>query len=85
MPYITIETEEYISVNEFISMCESDDIKEIIHTLDEEGHLDKFKKNDRMSLHEENHRDNCIFLIENYYRISAEEEQIISNIVKKYK
>ena len=85
MPYVTIETEEYISVNEFFSQCEESDIKELITLLSEDGHLDKPKKMEPMSLFEESHRENCMLLLENYYRISADDEQIISNIVKQYK
>lgn len=85
MPYFYSDTEVDISVDEFLSECDSGDIKELIDALIEDGHLNQtqvFKH--KASLLEQEHINMCDALSKNYYQMSNEDTQILETLYKKY-
>lgn len=88
MPYFYSDTEVDISVDEFLSECDSGDIKELIDALIEDGHLNQtqvFKhKASQASLLEQEHINMCDALSKNYYQMSNEDTQILETLYKKY-
>jgi hypothetical protein len=87
MSYINVEVE--VDVDDFISSCDRRDIKYLIESLIEEGHLDesviyKNKSKYPPTPGEELHRDNCTKIYNNYYQMSNEDVDLIESIAKKY-
>jgi len=89
MPYFYTKAELDISIGDFISGCNSKDIKKIIDILIEDGHLNQthvFKhKASKASFLEQEHINMCGFLAKSYLVMSNEDAQILETLYKKYK
>lgn len=83
MPYIDID----IDVDDFLSACNSSEIKELIQALVDDGHLpesiSEFKTNN-VSISESEYEDALGKLHGKYHTLSREEEQAIIKISKRF-
>lgn len=87
MPYFYTEAEVDVDVDEFISACNSREIKEIIEALTEDGHLTNVTPiipKEKMSIMDEEWFNIVDKLAILRLRMTSEEESIIREIVKKY-
>lgn len=87
MPYFYTEAEVDVDVDEFISACNSREIKEIIEALTEDGHLTNVTPiipKEKMSIMDEEWFNIVDKLATLRLRMTSEEESIIREIVKKY-
>lgn len=86
MPNFEAYADVDVDVDEFVSVCSKREIKELIEVLVEDGHLPKAAvietKNSGMLQTEFLGKMNN--LVDNYYRISKEDEEILENLFKKY-
>lgn len=76
-----------IETSEFINKCSKSEIKELIETLVDDGHLPKSvlrKLNTSYSPLEEEFYDKLDELSKKYHSISSEDEEILNKIFKKY-
>lgn len=84
MSYVSVD----IDIDDFLSNCSSWDIKQIIESLIEDGHLPetvitKVSKH-QMTPGEELHMENCQKIADKYYQMSNEETALIEQLAKKY-
>lgn len=86
MPNFEAYADVDVDVDEFVSVCSKREIKELIEVLVEDGHLPKAAvietKNSGMLQTEFLGKMNN--LVDNYYRISKEDEEILEKMFKKY-
>jgi hypothetical protein len=74
-----------IDVDDFISNCSEREIKELITTLKDNGHLSNyFPTNEKMSFLEESFVKKMSELSSQYTRISLEDEEVLEKLFKKY-
>ena len=74
-----------IDVDDFISNCSEREIKELITTLKDNGHLSNdFLINEKMSFLEESFVKKMSELSSQYTRISLEDEEVLEKLFKKY-
>jgi hypothetical protein len=74
-----------IDVDEFISNCSEREIKELITTLKDNGHLSNdFLINEKMSFLEESFVKKMSELSSQYTRISLDDEEVLEKLFKKY-
>jgi hypothetical protein len=79
------ETYVDIDVDDFISSCGTRDIKEIIKTLKDDGHLPHYFPIDKkMTFLEEKFINKMSELSSHYIRLSREDEEILEKLFKKY-
>lgn len=85
MSYVRVD----IDIDDFLSSCDRHDIKSIIESLIEDGHLNEKaimpKSNRNTTPGEEMHRENCIVLAGVYHQLSREESDYIDELARKYK
>lgn len=84
MPYIDVETEVDLSVDEFLSECSSREIKEIIDALIEDGHLPKLPDKEELTFNHKLFKESMESLISKYLAIENEDLEILEKIFKKY-
>lgn len=88
MPYFSTDADLNISIDEFLSECNEKDIKNLIESLIEEGHLNQtqvFKhKASQASLLEQEHINMCDVLSKKFYQMSNEDTQVLETLYKKY-
>jgi hypothetical protein len=88
MPYFSTEAEMDISIDDFLYECDSQDIKDLIDTLIEDGHLSPqclFEhKSSRISVMEQDYIDMCNKLSDKFYQMSNEDTHILEILYKKY-
>lgn len=75
-----------ISVDEFLSNCDSRDIKEIIKALKDDGHLntnDYFELEDKSNM-EQDFVNKCKDLSEKFYQLDNEAIEYIESLHKKW-
>jgi len=87
MPYFYTEAEVGVDVDEFLSACNPREIKEIIESLTEDGHLTNvtpLMPKEKMSMMDEEWFNIINKLATLRLRMTSEEESIIREIVKKY-
>lgn len=85
MSYVSID----VDIDEFISNCDSRDIKYIIESLVEDGHINEsavINKKSKLQLTpgEELHFNNCGKIANSYLQMSNEDITLIETIAKKY-
>jgi|688.fasta_scaffold1003329_1 hypothetical protein len=76
-----------IDVDDFLNECDSRDIKDLIESLVEDGHLPKSvlnSPNDKLGKLESDFVNKIDSLKNKYYSISQEDEEILNQIFKKY-
>ena len=76
-----------VDVDEFISACSKREIKEIINSLIEDGHISPTaakQPNDNLGFLESLFFEKMEKLKEKYYRLSKEDESILEDLFKKY-
>jgi hypothetical protein len=73
-----------IDVDEFLSSCDEDEIKEIITSLKEDGWITGSNVQDKLGVLEKEFSEKLDKLKNSYYRITNEELDILDNLVKKY-
>jgi len=86
MPYFNYDGDIEITVNEFLSTCDQEDIVDIIDALVEDGHL---KEEDRivdmeMSAPEQSFEEALNKLHGKWNRLTKEEEIILLTIANKF-
>jgi hypothetical protein len=87
MPTIyNLDDEIDLEVYEFLRECDSDDIKTLITSLIEDGHLPDSVSLDRLAIGASEHEyvDSIDKLRNKWNQLTAEEEQIILNIAKRF-
>ena len=79
-------TEELdIDVDEFLESCSTNEIKEVIDWLEEDGQLEHgFNITGRESMNERIFLDSLFKIKDNWMGLSKEEEEIILNISKRF-
>ena len=83
--YETVDVDVDIKVDEFLDKCDSDDIKDLIISLREDGYLTSDNKTDtNVSYMEEKHRSYCNYLRNSYPQMSNEDMEIIKYLANKY-
>ena len=92
MPYITaynVDVDLDIDVDDFLSECSSKEIKLLINTLIEDGHLNKnplvLDPKSKLSAAEEEYINKLHTISSKYYLMSEEELEIINNLYNKYR
>ena len=81
----TFSTDIDIDVDEFIYNCSEREIKELIGTLKDDGHLPNyFPTNEKMSFLEESFVKKMSELSSQYTRISLDDEEVLEKLFKKY-
>ena len=83
--YEDVEVDIDIDVDEFLSNCDKEDIKQLIECLTDDGYLtteNTIKKN--VSYMEHLYQKQCNFLKESYLSMGKEDIEIIEKIYKKY-
>lgn len=87
MPYFyqDVEAEIDISVDDFLSECRPNEIKELIQALVEDGHItpESIPSKERYSIGEQEHRDACSKIMSRYHTLSNEDCEMIKKIAKK--
>ena len=87
MPYFyqDVEAEIDISVDDFLSECRPNEIKELIQALVEDGHLtaDSIPSKQKFSINEQEHRDACSKIMGGYHSLSNEDCEVIKKIANK--
>ena len=74
-----------IDVDEFLENCSTNEIKEAIDWLEEEGHLEHgFNITGRESMNERIFLESLFKIKDNWMGLSKEEEDIILNISKRF-
>ena len=88
MPYFSTDAELDISIDEFLSECDSRDIKELIDALIEDGHLTQKQvfrhKASQASALEQEHINICDTLSSKFYQMDNEDIQVLETLYKKY-
>lgn len=83
MPYIDVD----IDVDEFVSSCRKRDIKELIESLVDGGHLPKSvrktSEEDRRTFGEIKFSEKLEVLKSKYYSLSPEEEEFFEKVFKR--
>ncbi len=83
MPFIDVD----IDVDEFVSNCRKRDIKELIESLVDSGHLPKsvlkMSEDDRRTLGEIEFSEKLEVLKSKYYSLSPEEEEFFEKVFKR--
>lgn len=83
MPYIDVD----IDVDEFLSNCRKRDIREIIESLVDDGHLPnsvlKMNEDVRKTLSEIEFSEKLDQLKNKYYSLSSEEEELFEKVFKR--
>lgn len=83
--YETVDVDVDIKVDEFLDKCDSDDIKDLIISLREDGYLTSDNMTDtNVSYMEEKHQSYCNYLRNSYPQMSNEDMEIIKNLGNKY-
>lgn len=83
--YENVEVDIDIDVDEFVSECNSEDIKDLIECLKENGYLTSENITDaKISYIEEKHQIYCNHLRSSYLKMSGEDMEVIENLAKKY-
>lgn len=87
MPYFyqDVEAEIDISVDDFLSECNSNEIKELINTLVEDGHIspENIPTKQKFSIGEQEHRESCVKIMNGYHTLSNEDCELIKKIANK--
>lgn len=79
------ETYVDLDVDDFISNCDTRDIKEMIKILKDDGHLPHHLPiNDKMTFLEEKFVNKMSELSSHYVRLSREDEEVLEKLFKKY-
>jgi len=73
-----------IDVNEFLSSCDEDDIKEIITLLKEDGWITDSNVQDKLGVFEKEFCDKLDGLKKYFYHLNDDELGFLNNLVKKY-
>lgn len=85
MPYIDVETEFDLSVDEFLSECSSNEIRELIDALIEDGHIPPITKGGtNLTFNHKIFNDSMIELSSKYLSLSNEDLITLENLFKKY-
>ena len=88
MPYFSTDAELDISIDDFLYECDSQDIKDLINALIEEGHLTPKQvfnhKASGVTLLEQDHISMCNKLSDKFYQMSNEDIQVLETLYKKY-
>lgn len=84
MPYIDIETEVDLSVDEFLSECSSREIRELIDALIEDGHIPPLKNDEELTFNHKLFKESMDSLISKYLVIENEDLETLEKIFKKY-
>lgn len=83
--YETVDVDIDINVDEFLDKCDRDDIKELVESLREDGHLTSDNMTDsNVSYMEEKHQSYCNHLRNSYLQMSNEDMEIVKILAKKY-
>jgi hypothetical protein len=71
--------------DEFLSACNSYEIKELIKALIEDGHINDpyVKRKDNVSINEESFNECLDKIANNYLQLTHEEEQLIRDIAQR--
>ena len=83
---VEVDVDIDITVDEFLSECDSGEIKEVIDSLIEGGHLsiNSFSNNRKMSINESDFAQKASDLASKYYSMSNEDIAAIEELHKKY-
>ena len=88
MPYFSTDAELDISIDDFLYECDSQDIKDLINALIEEGHLTPKQvfnhKASGVTPLEQDHISMCNKLSDKFYQMSNEDIQVLETLYKKY-
>jgi len=86
MPYFDYDGDINIDVDDFLSACDSSDIKEIIDALVEDGYIKANQLIDKstMSAPEQIFEESINKLHGNWNRLTKEEEAILTTITNKF-
>ena len=86
MPNFEAYADVDVDVDEFVSVCSKREIKELIEVLVEDGHLPKAAvvETKNVGIFQNEFLGKMNNLVDNYYRISKEDEEILENLFKKY-
>jgi len=83
--YEQVEVDIDIDIDDFLKECDTDDIKELIESLREDGYLTSDNMTDsNVSYMEEKHQIYCNHLRSSYLNIDNEDMDIIEKLAKKY-
>jgi hypothetical protein len=71
--------------DDFLSACNSREIKELIQALVDDGHINDpyVKRRDNVSMNEESFNECLDKITNNYLQLTHEEEEVIRNIAKR--
>jgi hypothetical protein len=88
MPYFSTDAELDISIDDFLYECDSQDIKDLINALIEEGHLTPKQvfnhKASGVTPLEQDYISMCNKLSDKFYQMSNEDIQVLETLYKKY-
>ena len=90
MPTITqwgveVDVDVDVDVNEFLDECSSKEIEKVLEWLKDNDYLDAiFLSTGNESINEQIYTEDLIKLKNNWLSLSKEEENIISNIAKRF-
>jgi hypothetical protein len=86
MPYFSTDID--VDPDEFVSFCNKREIKKLIDTLVEDGHLPDIVTSQgskgKLGYYESEFIENLSKLGGRYYQLSKEDEELLENIFKKY-
>ena len=86
MPYFYTEVDVQVNVDKFISRCGKDEIEEMIEILTDEGHLKGLnaQPSKAMSIPEIHFTEMMDKIYNNRLLLTAEEEEILNKISKRF-
>lgn len=77
------ETSVDVDIDDFISECNSREIKDLIEFLVEDGHLPESVLTDAPKAENTNWNEEVQKLIDSKWKLSVEDEQLILNVTQK--
>lgn len=83
--YETVDVDIDINVDEFLDKCDTNQIKDLIKYLKEDGYLTSNDMTDtNISYMEEKHQSYCNHLRSSYLQMSNEDMEIVNKLANKY-
>lgn len=78
-----VEAEVYVDVDEFVSECSPREIRELVETLREDGHIGDLEVEGR-GYDAYEFTESIRKLVKNYHNLTREETAIINTIAKRF-
>jgi hypothetical protein len=80
MPYINV----HVDLDDIYDDLTSSDKRELVELLTDDGYIEPEPIETSESLQNEEFNEACKKLASSYYRLSQEDEKIITDLIKKY-